>query len=499
MISRQALCGYVLEELLAAELKRSGFSLLVEPDQDPLALLAKANGLCVRGRGADHQVDVLGQLSWKIPFSLPLRLFVEAKFRADAVGIGEVRNALGVVNDVNEHYSTAVVRDAQPDHYKRYDYRYSLFSASGFTPDAEQFAFAQRISLIDLSGSSYEDLLRVAVSASRELLKLAKAHDRKSFPVLEMRESLRRALGTWSAGESTLHYLDPETENFATATNRVYADTVRVRSGFSEQLARIAVGLTESLSNTYYLGTITAPFLVMLSRDDARSSPRRGPIFASTVPSSDSGNRGRLVKQARVVPHVSGKGGEEWELETDDEVFRFSAPAPVEQEILESSRHERTEEPLRSAIFVPDLLDDEMVISFQKIDREETRRSYREADKRSSFGGVGPISRARWTREAAQRLVEELDAEGLVQGQVIMRAVSAGGAISREEVYSLAGYPETRTLRGFTRPTRRITAKLVKEGELDSSVTTPLEAVYAAGVLATHFRVPRELVEIFAE
>ena len=106
MVSESALRGYVLEEVLARLLSQSGYRLLVEASQDDDALRDGRHGLLVRGRGSDHQADALGELLIPIPFSFPLRLFVEAKFRGDRVGISDVRNALGVVSDVNEHFAS---------------------------------------------------------------------------------------------------------------------------------------------------------------------------------------------------------------------------------------------------------------------------------------------------------------------------------------------------------------------------------------------------------
>jgi hypothetical protein len=60
LLSESAFRGHVLEELLAKALSHSGFRLIVEPEQDDVALYSASNGLRVRGRGADHQVDVLG-------------------------------------------------------------------------------------------------------------------------------------------------------------------------------------------------------------------------------------------------------------------------------------------------------------------------------------------------------------------------------------------------------------------------------------------------------
>ena len=156
MISLPALRGYVLEEVLARLIGASGYRLLVEPNQDPEALVMGNHGLLVRGRGADHQADVLGQLLWVPIFSLPIRLFVEAKFTGQRVGLHVVRNAHGVIHDVNEYYRA--VPAAMRTH-QRYSYRYSLFSASGFTHDAASYALAHQISLIDLSGSSFQPLL----------------------------------------------------------------------------------------------------------------------------------------------------------------------------------------------------------------------------------------------------------------------------------------------------------------------------------------------------
>lgn len=100
-ISRETLRGYVLEEILAKLIQNTGYRLLVDAAQDPDQLTNRSNGLAVRGRGGVHQVDVLGQLKWIPAFTFPIRLFVEAKARSGTSGIETVRNALGVLTDVN--------------------------------------------------------------------------------------------------------------------------------------------------------------------------------------------------------------------------------------------------------------------------------------------------------------------------------------------------------------------------------------------------------------
>src|SRR5690348_16265619 len=102
LIEAGVLTGYVLEEVLAALLHENGYFLLVDESQDKDALKNGHHGLLVRGRGANHQADALGELLFSIPFSLPVRLFAEAKFKGKAIGIADVRNALGLLNDVNE-------------------------------------------------------------------------------------------------------------------------------------------------------------------------------------------------------------------------------------------------------------------------------------------------------------------------------------------------------------------------------------------------------------
>ena len=190
--------GYILEELLARLLQDNGYRLLVTADQDREALKDSGNGLLVRGRGANHQVDVLGELDLPLPFSLPMRLFVEAKHRADRTGIAHVRNAYGTIRDVNEYHGTQT-----PGMYripmKRYQYQYALFSASGFTKPAQEYALAQQISLIDLSNPGFGWLLDAADAMATRIVDLAEQVGLASLPLNQMRHALRHALGTWPA------------------------------------------------------------------------------------------------------------------------------------------------------------------------------------------------------------------------------------------------------------------------------------------------------------
>ncbi|MEV4129770.1 restriction endonuclease [Nocardia sp. NPDC049707] len=198
MVSHSALQGYLLEEALAWLLRSSGYRLLVHADQDPVELVDQGGDLRVRGRGALHQADVLGEFTFTPAFSMPVRLFVEAKYRKESCDLPMVRNAHGVVHDVNENYMTG--SGTRPR--QRYKYSYVLFSASGFTADAQKYALAHHISLVDLSGPTF-DLLRGIIGTTGNTLDAAQKHlpetgssRKKVFPVNWMRAMLRRHLGT---------------------------------------------------------------------------------------------------------------------------------------------------------------------------------------------------------------------------------------------------------------------------------------------------------------
>lgn len=160
-ISKDALRGYILEEVLAYLIRNTGYRLLVDASQDTEELEWKHNGLVVRGRGAVHQVDVLGELTWIPAFTYPLRLFVEAKFRNGRTGIPEVRNLVATLLDVNQNNYPQPVRanGGNPQLRPKYYYTGAIFSTSGFSGPAMDMALAHNISLIDLGAPEFENLL----------------------------------------------------------------------------------------------------------------------------------------------------------------------------------------------------------------------------------------------------------------------------------------------------------------------------------------------------
>jgi hypothetical protein len=185
------LAGYLLEELLASLIQSAGYRLLTDCAQDPDELRTGRNGdLLVRGRGGNHQADVLGEFMFVPAFSQPVRLFVEAKARNRATGLPAVRNAVGTIIDVNEAWMVDYFTNRTRRHY-----RYALFSTSGFSSPAQDYALAHQISLVDLSGPEWTELIEVIRTSAAGFLDRGEL-DLNPFPVRQLRQILRERLGT---------------------------------------------------------------------------------------------------------------------------------------------------------------------------------------------------------------------------------------------------------------------------------------------------------------
>jgi hypothetical protein len=147
--------GYVLEHVLAYILESSGYSIITKVSNADPDITNGANGLDISGRGAKHQIDVIGDLDWVPAFTFPTRLIIEAKFRGQKIGIDVVREQIGILTDINENYFSAHSKDPKP----RYRYVSAVFSASGFTQPAIDLAIAHQIQLIDMSDDAFSVLL----------------------------------------------------------------------------------------------------------------------------------------------------------------------------------------------------------------------------------------------------------------------------------------------------------------------------------------------------
>jgi prophage DNA circulation protein len=104
-----------------------------------------------------------------------------------------------------------------------------------------------------------------------------------------------------------------------------------------------------------------------------------------------------------------------------------------------------------------------------------------------------------WTETGVAALLEALETEGREQADVIRAAAQAGGTIDRDAIYAISDYDDDRMLRGFTRPTARITRDLQTAGVVANGVDAALTPIYHGGVKALAFRVPPEMVSILAD
>lgn len=227
MVRLETLRGYLLEEVLAWLLRSSGYRLLTEKDdpaRPPWKVLEKRkHGLVVRGRGAWHQADTLGEFQYVPPFSLPIRLFAEAKFTRVKVGLPTVRNGHGVVHDLNENVVTTLVNGSGPHRPRvRYHYSYAIFSTSGFSQDAQEFALAHQISLIDLSLPDFQplcDLVRVAAKSVYDAMKPMAPSQRPT--VYEIRNYLRRhLLNLWDGPAANVSAVTDPLDTLAAGLHR---------------------------------------------------------------------------------------------------------------------------------------------------------------------------------------------------------------------------------------------------------------------------------------
>jgi hypothetical protein len=236
-INIDSIKGYILEEVLAYLIRNTGYRLIVDSSEDPDDLRMSGGSLKVKGRGAEHQVDVLGQLKWIPAFTFPIRLFIEAKFRGGKIGLPIVRNAVGVILDINQKYKP-IGSNSAPQ--LRYHYAYSLFSISGFSGPAQDMAFSHEISLIDLSGPEYLQLVSAIDNATTNL---TTNNIRDGF-VNDLRYVIRSELGTLPESADTRDH----------DNNRIRGLRVSLRPIF----------VTALNYNELFVGMANGPFMLLL-------------------------------------------------------------------------------------------------------------------------------------------------------------------------------------------------------------------------------------------
>lgn len=146
--------GALLEEAILFLLSMVGYE-TYDPDalqEHQLKYMRPGgSGLEVRGRGTWHQIDAFALLKHSPAFMYPLHLMIEAKCYAPGrpVQVAVPRNSVGVLKDISENYFTYSRRgNRQPIRGPRYNYTAAIFSTSGFTQGAVEYAVAHQIFLI---------------------------------------------------------------------------------------------------------------------------------------------------------------------------------------------------------------------------------------------------------------------------------------------------------------------------------------------------------------
>jgi hypothetical protein len=255
------------------------------------------------------------------------------------------------------------------------------------------------------------------------------------------------------------------------------------------------------LDGRLYLGVTSSPFIVVLQPDE----PEEAEAFFDTP----------RTAQTAVGLAFGGADPEngEWTLTTDFEdgavTFRFALSAALEpwmfgatdqpQRAGPTSDRKRVitvlgagEEDARLLVFAPVSRDPEIS------DRPVVGLRASRLDPDLTYRGEEPSPSPSWSEPAAVELLRRLRSEGWPHASIIEYAAAHGGVVSRATVYELAGYEPERMLRGFTRPPRRITRDLIREGRLSKGADWPLLTRYSGGVLASHFVVPGEFINWLA-
>lgn len=516
LLTVATLSGYLLEETLCQLLRENGYRLLQSESDDPDALRDSSRGLLVRGRGAEHQADALGDLLLPSPFSLPIRLFVEAKNRGSKATLRDVRNAHGVVTDVNEHYSTsAALAYQQP--LRRYLYRYALFSTSGFTADAQGFALAHQISLIDLSGPAFKHLVDLVTDAAVRLHAEAVAAGLASFPITRVRRRLRAALGR-------VEEVAPRDVTELAQQVAPRLRNIRGRRRFDAFVeswsGRFAAALNDSLSGEgLIIGFPPAPFILAMRPDSIVELEDYVAHYGPDINVRIAFDREAGVAGDWTITPADASDGfrlsfglpgalETWLLAGPDGGVRRAAEA---KRGLLSTITMFLEDQMVSLRFTPasappvtpdsgvaeatDATDDSWLRrelqappSVKRAEQPGWPATANDIQMPPAHSGEG------WSDEAVEKLMRRLDAGHYVQAALIREAARRGGVISRATVYDVANFARNRTLRGLTRPPRRFTAALISNGDLPEDAAYPFLARYENGVRASHFEVPHDVV-----
>jgi len=241
--------GAILEEIVLILLEDAGYRILNGNDGEEIR--NGHGGLELQGRGEWHQIDALVSYDFTPSFIYPIRLIVEAKAylpnsnNRGRVGINAVRNAVGVLKDVNENYFSFTSQNSDNLYkFKRFNYAYALFSLYGFTRNAQRYAVAHQVFLIQYYFNPLFQGIRNLIS---QINKWNIFHTRYT-ELKQFRQSVRDYLR--NNDSSQIH---------------------SIRSFFTEEGMRIVMNLKRELStiNGSYFGLLNGEYPIHLVSDKA--------------------------------------------------------------------------------------------------------------------------------------------------------------------------------------------------------------------------------------
>jgi hypothetical protein len=151
-VNENQIRGRIFEEILKFYLEQQGYEIIPKQIQNYYGVRSGSNGLNVKGRGGWHQIDALGQFQFQIPFIYPIRLISEAKCQKNRIGLPIMRNFVGVLKDISENYFIDKYKDLKYKDRFRFTDCGAIFSTSEFTKEAQMYAYAQGIYLIQTKG-----------------------------------------------------------------------------------------------------------------------------------------------------------------------------------------------------------------------------------------------------------------------------------------------------------------------------------------------------------
>lgn len=213
MATTSGIRGMLLEEAVLRLIAASGYKAVFYDKAKPDPTLDEDKGaLFVLGRGERHQIDALADFFLLPPFSHQLRLLIEAKCRIKAVDLTVIRNAVGVLKDVSEFWPVPTIsskrrRSPQAIPGRRYHYQCAVISMSGFTKEAQHYAFAHDIFLISLAHAAYFQGVRNSLEAiTPSIFGVERASDTLDIASPELRQAIRRKLiDAEDSSLSTIH------------------------------------------------------------------------------------------------------------------------------------------------------------------------------------------------------------------------------------------------------------------------------------------------------